>query len=684
MGGDYLDKEGILKKFFNLGMEIIRLKPDGKNPAEKWKEPRKRSLDEVKGLLKYGANFGGVCGDRSGGIVVIDLDQPELYHKYFSKVKTLVVKTPKKGYHLYLKTPKDQETIHSYLFKPLDIQGNKAYVVIPPSSINGKEYEIIKDEPLIDVKDPVAFVDAHLKDITFKKTVDCRDLAKKELGPPENDFGQYTQYLCPFHTDSDTPSLTVYQDGFKCFGCQWSGSAQDFLLKIGKKSDEVFDYLDKHGVDLSEDEIKLQTKRQKQLQMLCGLIKNKYPLVTDVTTHKHYVYFPPKNVWMEINNDGFFKQLVYEETGHPILDDELDILVQYIFNPQKEDSDWVGFDNGMVNVETGEFLPPTESIFTTTHLNFKYNPDAYSELYEQVLKDILCDDVDGCEKYHFFFEMVGYFFTGHNFHNKMFFITGSGANGKSTLMLLIRRIFSNYTCSQQLQNLHKDFGLQPLIGKKINIVYDLSNKALTDIGTLKAITGEDEVTINIKNKPQISLKLPTKIVATGNVLPKVDEETYAFYRRVVHLELKNTFKNPNTNLHRELMDDTNGLEWLIYKSIQSYMKVKENGWSIKEDIENVTESYKKLSDPLNWVASKLFEPGDDDDFITSDNVYEAMRSELEKNEMVIPQRNRKYYEYIREIGGESVRKRIEDKQKRVWVGVRFKLPDELVELKGWV
>lgn len=665
-------------------MDIIRLRKDDKRPAEKWSDSKKHPIDVLESYLRYDNNFGAALGDRSNGIVVIDLDQPELYHRYFSKVKTLVVKTPKKGYHLYLRTTKEQETIHSYLFKPIDIQANKAYVVIPPSSIGGKTYEVIKDDPILEVKDPIGFVDAHLQEISFKKTVDCRDLARKELGEPENDFGSYTQYLCPFHKDSDTPSLTVYEDGFKCFGCQWNGSAQDFLLKIGKKGEEVFDYLDKHGIDLTEDEIKLQTKRQKQLQMLCGMIKSKYPLVTDVTTHKNYVYFPPKNVWMEICPDGFFKQLVYEETGHPILDDELDVLVQYIFNPQKEETDWVSFNNGLVNVETGEFLPPTDKIFTTTHMGYNYNTDSYSELYDETLKEILCDEEEGCSKYHFFFEMVGYFFTGHNFHNKMFFITGSGANGKSTLMLLIRKIFEGYTCSQQLQNLHKDFGLQPLINKKINIVYDLSNKALTDIGTLKAITGEDEVTINIKNKPQISLKLPTKIVATGNLLPRVDEETYAFYRRVVHLELKNTFKNPNTNLHRELMNDIKGIEWLIHKSISAYQKVKKEGWSIKEDIENVTESYKKLSDPLNWVASKLFEPGDDDDFITSDGVYEAMRSELEKNEMIIPQRNRKYYEYIREIGGESIRKRIEDKQKRVWIGVRFKLPDELVELKGWM
>ena len=36
--------------------------------------------------------------------------------------------------------------------------------------------------------------------------------------------------LCPFHTE-DTPSFTVYENGWKCFGCGASGSNIDFLIK---------------------------------------------------------------------------------------------------------------------------------------------------------------------------------------------------------------------------------------------------------------------------------------------------------------------------------------------------------------------------------------------------------------------------------------------------------------------
>lgn len=41
--------------------------------------------------------------------------------------------------------------------------------------------------------------------------------------------------LCPFHTE-DTPSFTVFEDGWKCFGCGAHGSNVDLLLKAGLAS----------------------------------------------------------------------------------------------------------------------------------------------------------------------------------------------------------------------------------------------------------------------------------------------------------------------------------------------------------------------------------------------------------------------------------------------------------------
>lgn len=678
-----MDRGKLLEKMVDLGLDIVRLKGNDKRPAESWKQPKKRTLAQ---LQAWSGNFGAALGDRSNGIVVVDLDQPELY-KYFSDVDTLVVKTPNKGYHIYIKSKKQQQKIPTYLFKPIDLQANGSYVVIPPSSINGKQYEIIKDKPILEVEDPEEFVKERLTEIIFKKSVDCKGVID-EFYAPDNaveDHGHYYLINCPFHQD-DTPSMAVYEDGIKCFGCGWYGDAEAFLSKYKNMDyEEIVDYLGLHGIELDNSDLKLQTKRQQELLRLMSIIKSKYTMVTDVVTSRPYLYFKKMNAWKDIKEESFFfRELVAEETGFIPLDDDMKILYQYVRNPVREDSDWVNFKNGSVNTETGEFRNPTDELFTQTWIRFNYNPDANGEYIERVLREILCDEKDGDKKYKFFLQMLGYLFTGGNKHNRMFFLTGGGANGKSTLMHLINEIFEGYTTAVQLQDLSRTFGLQPLLGKKVNLVYDLSSKALTDIGTIKAITGEDRVAIDRKFESTVSVKLGTKILATGNILPKVDESNYAFFRRVVHLELKNTFTTPDRNIHSKISNDIDGIEWVIYNAIQEYQKVSKDGWAIDEEMASVEDSYNRLSDPLHWICERVFEDGDEDDFLTREQIYVAMKDELIENEMAIPKARKAFYDAIRTFGGVDERKSVDGRQLRVFTNIKPKfIPKGMLDMVGW-
>jgi len=126
------------------------------------------------------------------------------------------------------------------------------------------------------------------------------------------------------------------------------------------------------------------------------------------------------------------------------------------------------------------------------------------KFFEEKIKEILIDK-DGpfqCDetKYKFFLEIMGYCFKDSNPFHAIFFITGEGRNGKSVLSDLIKTIFGVHAVSVPLHNLQSEFGKEPLIDKMINLVYDLPKKMLKETGDLKAIVGEDQMTINIKYK----------------------------------------------------------------------------------------------------------------------------------------------------------------------------------------
>lgn len=71
----------------------------------------------------------------------------------------------------------------------------------------------------------------------------------------KRDGGGRKKALCPFHAE-DTPSFTVFEDGWKCFGCGAHGSNIDLLLKAGLASSPLEAakmIADKFGIEVKEE-----------------------------------------------------------------------------------------------------------------------------------------------------------------------------------------------------------------------------------------------------------------------------------------------------------------------------------------------------------------------------------------------------------------------------------------------
>jgi len=66
---------------------------------------------------------------------------------------------------------------------------------------------------------------------SLKERIDCRDMVAAHLGKPAKKSGKVHHWLCPFHADGKTPSLAVYADGFKCFGCDEHGDVIAWVMK---------------------------------------------------------------------------------------------------------------------------------------------------------------------------------------------------------------------------------------------------------------------------------------------------------------------------------------------------------------------------------------------------------------------------------------------------------------------
>ena len=132
------------------GYNIIPL--SGKVPAiPTWSEFQvKRYEGEIKG------NYGIICGEISGNLMVIDIDDPKLYDR-FKKYhgRTFTVRTGGGGYHLYFKLSIacPSGDLHDPDRNKIEIKGNGKYVVGPgcvhPDT--EKKYEVICEKPPLEI-----------------------------------------------------------------------------------------------------------------------------------------------------------------------------------------------------------------------------------------------------------------------------------------------------------------------------------------------------------------------------------------------------------------------------------------------------------------------------------------------------------------------------------------------------
>jgi len=144
------------------------------------------------------------------------------------------------------------------------------------------------------------------------------------------------------------------------------------------------------------------------------------------------------------------------------------------------------------------------------------------------------------------FEIIGYaLYPRYDLH-KAVMLVGSGANGKSTYLRLIKDILGARNVSniplQELTNPDKNrFSPSMLYHKLANIFGDLPREALRDTSLFKVLVGEDRLCSDRKYKSPICFYNYAKLIFSANELPQVYDMSFAFWRRWLVIEFPNQF-----------------------------------------------------------------------------------------------------------------------------------------------
>lgn len=244
----------------------------------------------------------------------------------------------------------------------------------------------------------------------------------------------------------------------------------------------------------------------------------------------------------------------------------------------------------------GELTDEDICEFTPFSLDVEYKEDVYDAVVDNFLNEISCND----NKLRLFLEeIIGHVLMIEGFPQKIFFLVGSGKNGKSTFVNMLRNFVQSLTSEISLDRFNDDTSLMHLSGKLLNISDDINPEYIEKSGKLKLMSAGNSIDIRPIYSSPISLKNTATFILTANELPVFKDKTNGLYRRLVVVPFDYTVSTKNLNLDSLLSTD-NAKSYLLKLALDGVKRIRENNYEMSDvpKINETIEEYKKETDSL--------------------------------------------------------------------------------------
>lgn len=263
-------------------------------------------------------------------------------------------------------------------------------------------------------------------------------------------------------------------------------------------------------------------------------------------------------------------------------------------------SKYILVNNGILDIETNapqEFNPKT---IIKNKVPINYNPAAYSKITDKTLNKICCNDK---ELRSLIEEMIGYTLFRRNELGKCFILTGSGSNGKSTLLDVIKVMLGKDNLSSvSLKELNERFKTYQLEGKLANIGDDISNKYIDDNEIFKKLVTGETVNVERKGKDPFDFENYSKLIFSANELPRINDLSDGLKRRLVFIPFNAKFSKYDPDFDPFIKDKllaNESLEYLLKLGIEALKRIlKNNGFTVSKASQQIWQQYEEINNPV--------------------------------------------------------------------------------------
>jgi len=296
------------------------------------------------------------------------------------------------------------------------------------------------------------------------------------------------------------------------------------------------------------------------------------------------------------------------------LDACLDCLKGFTMTPYNAlDADgWlINLQNGVLNLQTMELYPHMPDFLMTKIANASFNPDADCPRFMAFLNEILEGRKDMME---FLQRIAGYTLLGFADEEVTFFLYGTGANGKTTFLNILKGVLGDYAktvASDVLLPASRRRSVHPevfadLYRLRMAVIEEWSETSPISSEALKSVASKGEISARHLFGERFTFKPTHKLFVSTNNMPKLKDITEGAYRRLCIIPFTYFVpadKQDKTLDKKILQTERDGiLNWML-EGLQRYLAIglKE----VPEPVQSLTVAFRSTTDVVNeWLERR--------------------------------------------------------------------------------
>ena len=352
--------------------------------------------------------------------------------------------------------------------------------------------------------------------------------------------------------------------------------------------------------------------------------------------------------------------LTKTEPGIPVSSNELD-----------KDEWLISCQNGTLNLKTGELMPHDRKHLITRIAPVNYDPNAECPKFLAFMNEIMAGDE---EVIRFLQRAVGYSLTGDISEQCFFILWGSGANGKSTFLEVIRKMLGEHAGQtdintfilKQHQGIPND--IAALEGKRFVTTTEVDESKKLAESVIKQVTGDEPVSARFLYGEFFEYNPTFKIFMGTNYMPQINGTDDGIWRRIYRIcfNVKIPEEKMDRHIKDRLLEELDGIFAWAVRGCLEWVKDRLNP---PPQVMFATESYRKEQDNIQNFIDDCCVTGDAFE-ISKKNLYRVY-SEWAKTNGEVSLAMRSFSERLKNKGFDDFKR-----SAMYWKGIALRVKDE--------